>query len=146
VRSLLSRLRLVVRLLREPSVPVGVKALTALPLVYLAWPIDLLPDLVPVLGQLDDLGVLLLAAEAFLGLCPPELVAHHRRAIDEGRPYAPAGRRGGSQPGGRGNGDVIDAEWRLEDPQGGPGAGPPPVPRPPETRTPGAGPAGPRDR
>jgi uncharacterized membrane protein YkvA (DUF1232 family) len=108
LRSLLERLRLAVRLLREPAVPLGVKALTALPLLYVVSPIDLLPDIIPVIGQLDDLGVVLAAIELFVGLCPPAAVEHHRAGIQAGTAYAamrpPVG-----------NGEVIDAEWRRED-------------------------------
>ncbi len=32
------------------------KALLVLAVVYLLWPVDLVPDLIPVLGWLDDLG------------------------------------------------------------------------------------------
>ncbi len=32
------------------------KALLALAVVYLLWPVDLVPDLIPFLGWLDDLG------------------------------------------------------------------------------------------
>lgn len=108
LRSLLERVRLAVRLLREPAVPVGVKALTALPLLYVVSPIDLLPDVIPVIGQLDDLGVVLVAIELFLGLCPPAAVDHHRAGIQAGTAYAPM-----RPPVGKG--EVIDAEWRRED-------------------------------
>ena len=111
LRSLVVRLRLAVRLLREPSVPAAVKGLAALPVLYVLWPIDLLPDLLPVLGQLDDIGVVLMVVEAFLALCPSHLVDHHRRALDDGRPYAPVGR--GAAP--AEDGAVIDAEWRREE-------------------------------
>lgn len=119
LRSLVLRARLAFRLLREPSVPAAVKALAALPVLYVIWPIDLLPDLLPVLGQLDDIGVVLLVVEAFLGLCPGHLVDHHRRALDEGRPYAPLGRGAAAAE----DGPVIDAEWRREETAPQPGAG-----------------------
>jgi uncharacterized membrane protein YkvA (DUF1232 family) len=86
---LLRRIRLAVRLAREPRVPVTVKALLALPALYLISPIDLLPDLVPLLGQIDDLGVMMLALESFLKLCPQHLVSFHRDALDAMRPYSP---------------------------------------------------------
>ena len=37
---------------------------------YLLWPIDLLPDVVPVLGQLDDLAILALGIKIFIVLSP----------------------------------------------------------------------------
>ena len=48
------------RLLGDPRVPGRAKVALALTIPYLASPIDLIPDLVPVLGQLDD--ALLVAA------------------------------------------------------------------------------------
>lgn len=42
------------RLLRDPRVPRRAKIGLALLIPYLASPIDLVPDFVPVLGQLDD--------------------------------------------------------------------------------------------
>ena len=113
LRTLLSRLRLAARLLREPLTPFTVKALAALPILYVVSPVDFLPDLIPVLGQLDDIGVVLLALEAFLGLVPQHLLEYHRRAIEEGRTYSPLG--GGNAAAGAGTGDVIDAEWRREE-------------------------------
>jgi uncharacterized membrane protein YkvA (DUF1232 family) len=111
LRSLLSRVRLAARLLREPLTPLTVKALAALPILYVISPVDLLPDLIPVLGQLDDIGVVLMAIEGFLGLVPSHLVDFHRRALEEGRPYTPLGKGTAAA----GDGAVIDAEWRRED-------------------------------
>jgi uncharacterized membrane protein YkvA (DUF1232 family) len=42
------------RLLRDPRVPGRVKAALALLLLYLVMPFDLVPDFIPVAGQLDD--------------------------------------------------------------------------------------------
>lgn len=42
------------RLLRDPRVPRSAKFTLALVIPYLASPIDLIPDFIPVLGQLDD--------------------------------------------------------------------------------------------
>ena len=42
------------RLLKDPRVPRSAKLTLALVVPYLASPIDLIPDFIPVLGQLDD--------------------------------------------------------------------------------------------
>jgi uncharacterized membrane protein YkvA (DUF1232 family) len=104
LRTLAARSRLAWRLVREPTVPMWLKAALALPLLYVASPVDVLPDFLPVLGQLDDLGVILFGLELFVRYCQPEVVAFHRNAIEAGRPYSPI----------PGNGVVIDAEWRRE--------------------------------
>ncbi len=45
---------LVGRLLRDPRVPRRRKLLLSLAIGYLAFPIDLVPDFIPLVGQLDD--------------------------------------------------------------------------------------------
>ena len=49
---------LVGRLLRDPRVPRRSKLILALTMGYLALPIDLVPDFIPVAGQLDDAIIL----------------------------------------------------------------------------------------
>jgi uncharacterized membrane protein YkvA (DUF1232 family) len=48
------------RLLRDPRVPRRAKVTLALVLPYLAMPFDLIPDFLPVIGQVDD--VIIVAA------------------------------------------------------------------------------------
>ncbi|MGF1508270.1 MAG: YkvA family protein [Myxococcota bacterium] len=48
------------RALRNPKTPWGPKLLLLGALVYLIWPLDLVPD-VPFIGFLDDLGIFMLA-------------------------------------------------------------------------------------
>jgi len=61
------------RLLRDPRTPWPAKALLALAIGYLALPIDLIPDPIPVLGELDDLVIVPLLLWLGLRLVPPEL-------------------------------------------------------------------------
>jgi uncharacterized membrane protein YkvA (DUF1232 family) len=57
---------LVRRLLRDPRVPRRRKLVLVLLAAYLASPIDLVPDFIPVAGQLDDVLVLALALRLVL--------------------------------------------------------------------------------
>lgn len=77
--ELLERTRLAWRLLRDDRVSPMLKVIPLVGLVYLIWPVDLLPDVFPVLGQLDDVAVLILAINAFIRACPPEVVETVRR-------------------------------------------------------------------
>jgi uncharacterized membrane protein YkvA (DUF1232 family) len=54
------------RLLGDPRVPRARKLLLAATLVYLAVPIDLVPDFIPVAGQLDDALLVGLALRSVL--------------------------------------------------------------------------------
>lgn len=104
-RTLLGHLRLTLRLLRDPAVPLLVKGLPVLAGLYVLSPLDLVPDVLPIVGQVDDIGLLFVAVQAFLSLCPGHIVTHHRTAIAEGRPFSPRGDAG----------RVIDAEFRRHD-------------------------------
>jgi uncharacterized membrane protein YkvA (DUF1232 family) len=54
LRLLPDVLRLVRRLAADPDLPRGVRIRLGLLLVYLAFPIDLIPDFIPILGYADD--------------------------------------------------------------------------------------------
>jgi uncharacterized membrane protein YkvA (DUF1232 family) len=71
------RLALPWRLLRDPRVPPLAKAIVPLVLLYLVLPLDIIPDFIPVLGQLDDLLVTALGVWLLLRLCPREVLAEH---------------------------------------------------------------------
>lgn len=54
MRLLPDLLRLLKRLASDPTMPRGIRVRLALLLGYLALPIDLIPDFIPVLGYADD--------------------------------------------------------------------------------------------
>jgi uncharacterized membrane protein YkvA (DUF1232 family) len=69
--------RLVWGLVRDPRTPVGLKAMLGAALAYVVFPIDLIPDAIPIIGQADDLTVLLLVLDLFIQNAPPEVRAEH---------------------------------------------------------------------
>ena len=66
-------------LLRDPRVPTGRKLLLAALVAYLAMPIDLVPDFIPVAGQLDDAIVVALVLRWVLRSGGRELLREHWR-------------------------------------------------------------------
>jgi uncharacterized membrane protein YkvA (DUF1232 family) len=68
---------LVQRLLGDSRVPRRRKALLVLAAVYLASPIDLVPDFIPVAGQLDDALVLAFVLRRVVGGSGAALLEEH---------------------------------------------------------------------
>ena len=66
--------RLLCRLMKDRRVPVPARLILPLLVLYLLSPIDIVPDFIPVIGYVDDVLVVLLAAWAFKRLAPPGLV------------------------------------------------------------------------
>ncbi len=72
------------RLFTDRRVSLLPKAVLALGIVYLLVPTDALFDFLLPLGLVDDVVVLIIAAKAFMALCPRRIVEEHVRLIDEG--------------------------------------------------------------
>jgi uncharacterized membrane protein YkvA (DUF1232 family) len=70
-------LRLFRGLMKDPRVPRGSKALLILGALWLASPIDLIPEFIPVLGPLDDAVVAALILRHLLRTAGPEVIAEH---------------------------------------------------------------------
>ncbi len=66
--------RLLWALLRDERIPTTKKAILGLAVGYLASPIDIVPDFVPLLGAIDDLVVAVLAIDIFLEGVPEGLL------------------------------------------------------------------------
>jgi uncharacterized membrane protein YkvA (DUF1232 family) len=65
------------RLLSDRRVPSRWKVASAFALVYLAFPFDLVPDFIPVAGQLDDAILVALVLRGLLRSAGPQLVREH---------------------------------------------------------------------
>jgi uncharacterized membrane protein YkvA (DUF1232 family) len=65
--------RLLWRALRHPRAPRWLKIGTAMLVLYLLSPIDLIPDAIPLLGVVDDLVLIPAAIRWMLRRLPPEL-------------------------------------------------------------------------
>jgi uncharacterized membrane protein YkvA (DUF1232 family) len=70
---------------RDPRVPWYAKVIAASVAAYALSPIDLIPDFIPVLGQLDDLLIVPIGILIAVALIPPGLMAEHRAAATASR-------------------------------------------------------------
>jgi len=69
--------KLVARLLADPRVPRRSKIALGMAAAYVASPIDLVPEFIPVLGWLDDLLILTYVLDRVIERAGPELVEEH---------------------------------------------------------------------
>lgn len=100
VAELLRNARLVWRLLRDRRVPLPTKLIIpGVVGLYLLSPIDVMPDLLPLLGQLDDVAVLLAGVALFIEMAPRYIVEEHRAAL----------LREATGP----EGETVEAEYRV---------------------------------
>ena len=77
--ELIRNAQLAWRLLKDPRVPLPIKLIIpGVVGVYLLSPIDFMPDVLPLLGQIDDIAVLFGGVMLFIQMCPPDVVAEHR--------------------------------------------------------------------
>ena len=97
-------LRLIVRLMLDRRVPLRLKLIIPAVLLYFVWPFDVLPDVIPLLGHLDDILVVVTTLAVFL------VTAGRHVLLDQARRHGGDGQRGGgSRPSGE---NVIEGRYR----------------------------------
>jgi uncharacterized membrane protein YkvA (DUF1232 family) len=84
MRLLPDVLRLLKRLADDRTLPSGVRIRLALLLAYLALPIDLIPDFIPVLGYADDAVIVVLVLRSTARRAGADALARHWPGTTEG--------------------------------------------------------------
>jgi uncharacterized membrane protein YkvA (DUF1232 family) len=84
VRLVPDVLRLLRRLASDPELPRGVRWRLGALIVYLAMPIDLVPDFIPVIGYADDAVVVALALRSVVRAAGPEALDRHWTGTEQG--------------------------------------------------------------
>jgi uncharacterized membrane protein YkvA (DUF1232 family) len=82
-RAIVAQVLLAWRLVRDHRVPLLPKLILPATLIYYFSPLNLLFEWIPFVGQIDDVGVALIALGAFLKACPKSLVAEHASRLEE---------------------------------------------------------------
>lgn len=70
-------IKLVGRLLLDPRVPRRAKITLGLSAAYVVSPIDLIPEIIPVIGWADDVIILMFAVDSLIERAGPEIVEEH---------------------------------------------------------------------
>ncbi|MCH8222105.1 MAG: DUF1232 domain-containing protein [Chloroflexi bacterium] len=96
---------LIWRLMLDRRVPLAAKIIPILALAYIISPIDLVPDFLPIRGQLDDIFVTVILLGMFLMLAPWSVIMEHATGRSSGD----------SGDAKKFKGKTIDGEYRLED-------------------------------
>ena len=66
--------KLVARLTVSPEVPAREKAILAATIAYLAMPVDLIPDFIPVVGEIDDIYLVALVLQRLINVAGEDVV------------------------------------------------------------------------
>jgi uncharacterized membrane protein YkvA (DUF1232 family) len=84
LRLLPDLVRLLKCLAADPEMPRGIRIRLALLLAYLALPIDLIPDFIPVLGYADDAVIVALVLRSVTRRAAPEALTKYWPGTPEG--------------------------------------------------------------
>jgi len=80
------KLRLARAMARDRRIPLAIRAIPPALVLYLAMPLDIVPDFIPVLGQLDDVIIVVLGVGLLLRFTPRQVLEEHLTAMEAGVP------------------------------------------------------------
>lgn len=84
IRVLPDTIRLLRRLAADRDLPRGVRLRLWLLFVYLALPIDLIPDFIPIVGYADDAIIVAVTLRSIVKRAGPDAVRRHWPGSDDG--------------------------------------------------------------
>jgi uncharacterized membrane protein YkvA (DUF1232 family) len=72
-----ARQRLLWRIVKDGRAPLPARVVSALPALYMVSPIDIVPDVIPVVGRVDDNLIFGATSNLLLRLMPPATLERH---------------------------------------------------------------------
>ena len=90
VTTVMNEARLLWRLFTDQRVSAWTKMIPVAAFLYIVSPIDLVPDFIVGLGQLDDLSILLGGLRVFRSMVPEQIVQEHQEQLNGRVVEAPA--------------------------------------------------------
>ena len=80
------------RLLADERIPLVARLVLPVLVIYLALPLDLVPDFIPILGQVDDIVVILVGLALLVRLTPTSVLDQHLSELEPAIDVLPSGR------------------------------------------------------
>ena len=77
-----AKLGLARAMFRDRRIPLAVRAIPPALVLYLAMPIDIVPDFIPVLGQLDDIIVVIVGVGLLFRFTERAIIEEHVSALE----------------------------------------------------------------
>lgn len=71
------QISLVGQLMKDGRVPFYLKVIPVVVALYLLSPLDLIPGFLPLIGQLDDFGLLMVGLSTFIRMTPDDVIADY---------------------------------------------------------------------
>jgi uncharacterized membrane protein YkvA (DUF1232 family) len=122
LRDVVQQIKLVYHLMLDPRVHPLAKLIPIAAVAYVFLPVDLVPDIIPVLGQMDDAAIVMLGIRTFFEIAPPDVVREYLKRL--ARPLAdsewkmtadkPEGEPPAS-PAAEVHGEVVEGDFRVAD-------------------------------
>ena len=75
--AFMDKLALAWALFGDPRIPIGLRIVAVALVLYVASPLDLVPDFIPVVGYFDDLLIVLIGAGLLLRSIPRYIIEEH---------------------------------------------------------------------
>lgn len=92
LREVVQQIKLLYHLMLDPRVHPLAKLIPIAAVAYVISPVDIVSDVIPVLGQLDDAAIVMLGLRMFFEVSPPDVVREYLKRL--ARP-------------------VSDSEWKV---------------------------------
>ena len=108
IQEVVQQGKLTWNLLMDPRVPLLTKAIPIAAVAYLLMPIDVVPDVLLGLGQLDDVAIMLMGLRMFLEFAPADVVREHLRRI------ASQGHWSVEESDKKNKDDVVDGQFKVD--------------------------------
>ena len=81
LREVIQQVKLIYHLMLDPRVHPLAKLIPIAAVAYIFLPVDLIPDMIPVLGQMDDAAIVMLGFRLFFEVAPPDVLREYLKRL-----------------------------------------------------------------